>query len=573
VRRLAVLAALCGFLVSCAGAPPAPSGTPPSPRVETPRRSPADDAALLAAARAGDVQGVRAALARGADVNAGESTMNASALVLAAASGHQEVVEALLAAGADVHRAMSNKGTALHAAAKGGYPAIVERLAAAGADVNVAGGGFPLEPPADATPLCIVRWYYGNARGRFWLEKPKDPALLTRYEDTVRVLIDRGADPKIPCGGGEVLLVTASQNVMVEIVKQLLRGGADPNQGDFSAASPLHAVVNHCYDETPEVVRILLAAGANPAARSRDGKTVSESLLRLWPAGCRGVDRQLAAAGASVPLRATKFGEAAVAGQVGADRLTLVRAYAYALEEGPAEAQHWTVLVLADRELDEARIQDAAWLRAEAAAGRLRALRLELPDAGGRERAVELLGPRGFTRPIAAAKDVVATDTWETDRIFGKVAYQTPDMGLSGPFRARIRLGPFLAPSNASGSLTLAGKKVELKHSCLVERGEGSARVTRVVLTDRSYRAACTAEPARLEAAAAKGEVTALAVTLTNSDGKVRETLCLSGKDKRGPAGKTEWMRELWENRLMRGRLRSASGEGCRFDVYFAAQQ
>ena len=97
--------------------------------------------------------------------------------------------------------------------------------------------------------------------------------------------------------------------------------------------------------------------------------------------------------------------------------------------------------------------------------------------------------------------------------------------------------------------------------------------MTRVVLTDRPYKGACTAEPARLEAAAARGEVTALAVTLANSDGKVRETLCLSGKDKRGPAGKTEWMREFWENKLMRGRLRSASGEGCRFDVYFAAQQ
>jgi ankyrin repeat protein len=517
---------------------------------------------------------VRAALARGADVNAGESTMNAPALVLAAASGHLEVVEALLAAGADVHRAMSNQGTALHAAAKGAYPAIVERLAAAGADVNVAGGGFPLEPPTDATPLCIVRWHYGNARGRFWLEKPKDPALLVRYEDTVRVLIDRGADPKIPCGGGEVLLVSASQNVMVEIVKQLLRGGADPNQGDVSAASPLHATVKHCYDDTPEVVRILLAAGARPVTRDQDGKTVVEALLRLWPAGCRGVDRQLVAAGApAAPRRATKFGEAAVAGQVGADRLTLVRAYAYALEEGPAEAQHWTVLVLADRELDEARVQDTAWLRDEAAAGRLRALRLELPDAGGRERAVELLGPRGLARPIAAAKDVVATDTWETDRIIGKVAYQTADVGLSGPFRARIRLGPFLAPSHAAGSLTMAGKKAELKHSCLVERGEGSGRVTRVVLTDRPYRAACTAEPARLEAAAARGEVTALAVTLGNSDGRVRETLCFSGKDKRGPAGKTEWMRELWENKLMRGRLRSVSGEGCRFDVYFAAQQ
>ena len=53
----------------------------------------------------------------------------------------------------------------------------------------------------------------------------------------------------------------------------------------------------------------------------------------------------------------------------------------------------------------------------------------------------------------------MGTDTWETDRIIGKVAYQTPDVSLSGAFRARIRLGPFLAPSHAAGSLTLAGQE------------------------------------------------------------------------------------------------------------------
>ena len=507
-------------------------------------------------------------------MNAGESTMNASALVLAAASGHQEVVEALLAAGADVHRAMSNKGTALHAAARGGYPAIVERLAAAGADVNVAGGGFPLEPPTDVTPLCIVRWYYGNARGRFWLEKPKDPALLTRYEDTVRVLIDRGADPKIPCEGGTVLLVSASQNVMVEIVKQLLRGGADPNQGDFSAASPLHATVKHCYDDTPEVVRILLAAGAR-SSRAQPGREDGQS-SRSAPRGRPAAAGSTASSPPPAPRRrsgrrsSARPRSPARLGRIGsrsfAPTPTRSRRARRRRSTGPSSCSptaSWTRPGFRTRRGSGPR-------RRRDGCGRCA---WSCPTPAGRERAVELLGPQGFARPIAAAKDVVATDTWETDRIIGKVAYQTPDMGLSGPFRARIRLGPFLAPSNAAGSLTMAGKKVELKHSCLVERGEGSGRVTRVVLTDRPYRAACTAEPARLEAAAARGEVTALAVTLANSDGKVRETLCLSGKDKRGPAGKTEWMRELWENRLMRGRLRSASGEGCRFDVYFAAQQ
>jgi hypothetical protein len=32
-------------------------------------------------------------------------------------------------------------------------------------------------------------------------------------------------------------------------------------------------------------------------------------------------------------------------------------------------------------------------------------------------------------------------------------------------------------------------------------------------------------------------------------------------------------MREYWEDGLMRGRFRSGTGEGCRFDVYFAARR
>jgi hypothetical protein len=114
---------------------------------------------------------------------------------------------------------------------------------------------------------------------------------------------------------------------------------------------------------------------------------------------------------------------------------------------------------------------------------------------------------------------------------------------------------------------------VELKHSCLAERGEGAGRVTRVVLTDRLYRFACTGWAAQLEAAAWSGEVSALAVTIANANGAVREVQCLSGRSKQAPAGDTEWMREYWEDGLMRGRFRSGAGEGCRFDVYFAARR
>ena len=56
----------------------------------------------MAAARAGDAAGVRAALARGADLNAKDDVdYGSTALVKAASKGHTEVVQILLAEGAD----------------------------------------------------------------------------------------------------------------------------------------------------------------------------------------------------------------------------------------------------------------------------------------------------------------------------------------------------------------------------------------------------------------------------------------------------------------------------------------
>lgn len=123
---------------------------------------------LISAADAGDLDGVRAALAAGVDVNAegGDALRRAAmhghmavfefliaagannyteALMSAADDGRLAVVELLIARGADVH-AFNNY--ALCRAASRGHVAVAECLIRHGADVN-AGSGMPLRLAAD----------------------------------------------------------------------------------------------------------------------------------------------------------------------------------------------------------------------------------------------------------------------------------------------------------------------------------------------------------------------------------------------------------------------------------------
>ena len=96
---------------------------------------------LLAAAREGSEQGVRAALAAGADVNARDED-GVTALMHAAYAGNDPaVLKTLVASRAAVNLRDNNGRTALMRAADGGNVEALTILSAAGAFVNAGDGG------------------------------------------------------------------------------------------------------------------------------------------------------------------------------------------------------------------------------------------------------------------------------------------------------------------------------------------------------------------------------------------------------------------------------------------------
>ena len=131
------------------------------------------DSALRDAAWANDVEAARGLVARGADVDAADSTQQ-SAYLVATSEGYLDLLELTLAAGADVDAKDSWNGTGLIRAAERGHHLVVGRLLRAGIDkdhVNRIGYQAVHEAVwfgADAAPRsrpCRCSWPVGSSWG------------------------------------------------------------------------------------------------------------------------------------------------------------------------------------------------------------------------------------------------------------------------------------------------------------------------------------------------------------------------------------------------------------------------
>ena len=225
------------------------------------------------AARRGDREGVRAALARKADVNAPQID-GTTALHWAVERDDVEMTDVLLRAGARVTARTREGVTPLQLASINGSAVLIDRLLKAGADPNAA-----LTSAGDSALMMAAR---------------------TGKTDAIRVLVEAGGNVNArETWGGTTALMWAVSEGHADATRRLIEAGADVNARSnyvaaangrgFEGRTPLTDATNAKPAEfasgwlTPlmlaaregdvEIARILIAAGADVDSEGGDGKT------------------------------------------------------------------------------------------------------------------------------------------------------------------------------------------------------------------------------------------------------------------------------------------------------------
>ncbi|EGF91152.1 ankyrin repeat family protein [Asticcacaulis biprosthecium C19] len=155
--------------------------------------------------------------------------------------------------------------TLLHMAAAGFRRRMAEDLLSHGADISVRNrrGAQPLHYAADTNRV-----------------------LPGAQAETINVLLKAGADPNAIDMSGVAPLHRAVRTRGSAAVEALLAGSADPNLKNGNGSAPLHLALRTtgrggsgtptAKREQAEIIRLLLAAGANPDACDGQGQSARE---------------------------------------------------------------------------------------------------------------------------------------------------------------------------------------------------------------------------------------------------------------------------------------------------------
>ena len=190
------------------------------------------------------------------------------------ATASYEQVQKVIAGGADVDAARSGY-TPLMVASRAGNHDAIRALCEAGADGNrpaKPGQHGPLHFAAGAEVVallfdCGALVWAPNSNGM----TPLHYAAEDNRAGAMEALIGRGADPDARTGQGRTPLHIAARYGHLEAAQVLLAGGADPNAATPQIGNtPLHLMAGH---GEAAAVRILIAAGADVNARNRSDVT------------------------------------------------------------------------------------------------------------------------------------------------------------------------------------------------------------------------------------------------------------------------------------------------------------
>lgn len=195
---------------------------------------PADpDAALLAAARAGDADAVAVALRAGADTEARDEH-DRTPLLLAATHDHVDVARVLVAMGADPDALDDRHDTPWLVTGVTGSVAVLEALLPAGPDLTIRNrfGGLSPIPASERGHVAYVRRVVDTEVDLDHVNDLGWTALLEAvilgdggrdHQEVVRILLDAGVDPTIADHDGVTALQHAERRGFDEIAA-LLRG-------------------------------------------------------------------------------------------------------------------------------------------------------------------------------------------------------------------------------------------------------------------------------------------------------------------------------------------------------------
>jgi ankyrin repeat protein len=192
------------------------------------------DQALLTAASRDDAGGVSAALAAGAAIDARDGQQR-TALLLAVQRGNTELARDLIGRGADINAVAGNHDTPwLLAGALGRTEMLAAMLGTGKVDYTKRNR------------------YGGNAL---------IPACERGHVETVRLLLERsGIDVNHVNNLGwtallEAVILSDGGPRHIEIVKLLLAAGADPNIADRDGVTPLQHARDRCYDAIAALIK------------------------------------------------------------------------------------------------------------------------------------------------------------------------------------------------------------------------------------------------------------------------------------------------------------------------------
>lgn len=230
----------------------------------------------MEAARAGDLQGLRAIVKAGGNVN--EPGADGTTPLLAAAQrGAADTVAFLLANGAKADEANRYGATALRAAVTSGSLATTEALLKAGAApdaVRRESGDTPLMLAARAGHAPIVRALLARGASVDRAEPRRGQTALMwataeGHADVARLLVEAGASTKTLSKTKISPLMFAVRSGSVDTVKAILDAGVNANEPASDGMRPLvHAILNAHFD----VAAYLLERGADPKVEDPHGQ-------------------------------------------------------------------------------------------------------------------------------------------------------------------------------------------------------------------------------------------------------------------------------------------------------------